>query len=267
MPLVDGDTDRNFHCLLTHTLDLPISGHNPESRKEHVQLDTNALHGKVVLMDEHWAAQHLQVIRTLMERAALYRRALSPVLLLAGGLGALGALAGWRIPVEMPGTFVAYWLALAALSVVLTLAIVRKQALKDAEPFWSPPARRVSLALLPALAGGLLLALGVCLTAALPRLQEGMTIYASNLLAFVWLPAVWMILYGCALHAAGFFMPRGIRLFGLCFVLLGAALFFLPWTHAPSSRTGHGIMGLCFGVLHLAYGGYLRFTEKPLPPA
>lgn len=218
-------------------------------------------------MDEHWATQHLQVIRTLMERAALYRRALSPVLLVSGGLGTLGALTGWRLPVEQPGTFAGYWLALAALSVVLTLAIVRKQALKDAEPFWSPPARRVSLALLPALTGGLLLALGVCLAAALPRLREAMTIYATHLMAFVWLPAVWMILYGCALHAAGFFMPRGIRLFGWCFVLGGAALFFLSWAQPPTFRTGHFIMGSCFGGLHLAYGVYLRFTEKPLPPA
>jgi len=218
-------------------------------------------------MDAHWAAHQLQVIRTLMERAALYRRALSPILLVAGGLGAAGALAGWKAPVELPGTFIAYWLGLAALGVALTLAIVRKQALKDAEPFWSPPARRVSLALLPALAGGLLLSLGALAGPALPRLRDGMTIHAAHLMAFVWLPGLWMILYGCALHAAGFFMPRGIRLFGWCFVIVGAALFFLPWAHTPTCRTGHLLMGLCFGGLHLAYGMYLRLTEKPLPGA
>jgi hypothetical protein len=50
-------------------------------------------------------------------------------------------------------------------------------------------------------------------------------------------------------------------------VLGGAALFFLSWAQPPTFRTGHLIMGSCFGGLHLAYGVYLRFTEKPLPPA
>ena len=38
-------------------------------------------------METNWAAEHLQVIRTLMERSALYRRALAPVMLVSGVLG------------------------------------------------------------------------------------------------------------------------------------------------------------------------------------
>src|SRR6266540_1083328 len=38
-------------------------------------------------MESNWAAENLRVIRTLMERSAVYRRALAPLMLLAGGTG------------------------------------------------------------------------------------------------------------------------------------------------------------------------------------
>jgi hypothetical protein len=48
-------------------------------------------------MDSREATRHLEAIRTLMERAALYRRALAPVTLLTGALGCLaGGSVGWR---------------------------------------------------------------------------------------------------------------------------------------------------------------------------
>jgi hypothetical protein len=40
-----------------------------------------------------------------------------------------------------------------------------------------------------------------------------------------WLPLIWIVLYGCALHAAGFFTPRGLRVFGWAFVLGGCSAF------------------------------------------
>ena len=47
-------------------------------------------------MDSNLAAEHLQVIRTLMERSAVYRRALAPVMIFAGALGMVaGFVGGW----------------------------------------------------------------------------------------------------------------------------------------------------------------------------
>ncbi len=46
-------------------------------------------------MDTNQAAEHLQTIRTLMERSAVYRRALAPVMLLVGALGCLTAAIGF----------------------------------------------------------------------------------------------------------------------------------------------------------------------------
>ena len=79
----------------------------------------------------------------------------------------------------------------------------------------------------------------------------------------LWLPLIWVVLYGCAFHAAGFFMPRGMRLFGWAFIIGGCGLFavgFPDW--ARPLDYAHGVMGFFFGGLHLAYGVYLYFTEQ-----
>jgi len=46
-------------------------------------------------MESNAAAEHIQVIRTLMERAAVYRRALAPVMIFNGVLGILAGAFGW----------------------------------------------------------------------------------------------------------------------------------------------------------------------------
>ena len=77
--------------------------------------------------------------------------------------------------------------------------------------------------------------------------------------------ALWMVLYGGALHAAGFFMQRGLRWLGLIFVFLGIIclclheLGFVP----ALKENAHWLMGWAFGVNHLVYGLYLKLTTKP----
>jgi len=48
-------------------------------------------------MESNWAAEHLQVIRTLMERSALYRRALAPIMIFNGVVGLAAAGLGWGL--------------------------------------------------------------------------------------------------------------------------------------------------------------------------
>src|SRR6266446_9747026 len=43
-----------------------------------------------IAMESNWAAEHLQVIRTLMERSAVYRRALAPIMIFNGIVGVAG---------------------------------------------------------------------------------------------------------------------------------------------------------------------------------
>lgn len=203
-------------------------------------------------MENDWAVQHLQVIRTLMERSALYRRALAPVMTFAGAVGIAAAVGGSLAGVETARGFVGFWMGVGLVVAVGAFLLVRRQALKAAEPFWSPPTRRVA-------------------QAALPPFLIGLAAGALSLAGARWdflppwaLPGFWMLLYGCGLHAAGFFMARGIKLLGWLFVLAGCAVMAARWLDPNpwSLLHGHRIMGAAFGGLHLAYGIYLYFTEK-----
>jgi hypothetical protein len=196
-------------------------------------------------MESNWAAEHLQTIRTLMERSAIYRRALAPIMLFVGLAGVLAAAVGLIFHLDSPRAFGGFWLGTAFVAVTGAFLIARRQALKDHEPFWSPPTRRVTQALLPPLTAGMCLGFVVGLGNA-------------NILTFIWL-----LFYGCALHAAGFFMPRGVKLFGWIYIGLACgSLLFLGIAQPDVELNAHWLMGFFFGVLHLAYGAYLYLTEK-----
>lgn len=207
-------------------------------------------------MESNWAAENLQVIRTLMERAAVYRRALAPMMLLTGGIGSLAGVGGWFFALDTPRVFIGYWLMVSLVAMSGAFLLLRRQAVKDGEPFWSPPTRRVIQALAPPLAAGLIGAVVVLIHIG-PSEQP-----IGNVLGMLWLPLAWIVLYGCAIHSAGFFMQRGIKLFGWAFIAGGCGLFAagIP-DFLPRGLFAHGLMGLFFGGLHLAYGLYLYFTE------
>jgi hypothetical protein len=209
-------------------------------------------------METNWAAEHLQVIRTLMERSAVYRRALAPIMIFNGVLGAVGAMVGMAMEVDKPQKFIGFWVVVALVGMAGSFFLVRRQALKASEPFWSPPTRRVTQAMLPALAAG-----GIITVIAFFNVQS-VPPNLQNVLGMLWLPAAWVVLYGCAFHAAGFFMPRGMKIFGWVMILGGCVAFAcgVPTNKARHLDMAQGIMGFFFGGLHLAYGVYLYFTEK-----
>lgn len=198
-------------------------------------------------METNSAEEHLQTIRTLMERSAVYRRALAPIMLFAGALGVIGSLVGTFLELESIHQFTTMWLVTAAITVGGAFLIARRQAFKENEPFWSPPTRRIAQALAPPLTVGLLLG-------AIYALEN-----APDLLGP--LVFIWAFLYGCAVHAAGFFISRGMRLFGWVFIVLAGVLGFCH-EHCGLSINPHALMGFFFGGLHLACGIYLYITEK-----
>jgi hypothetical protein len=208
-------------------------------------------------MELNWAAEHLQVIRTLMERSSLYRRALAPIMIFNGVVGLAAAVLGWALKVGSPHAFILLWAGVSVVAMTGSFLLVRRQAIKESEPFWSPPTRRVTQAFLPPLAAGLMIGAVVWVKAGSASVNLG------DLSGVVWLPLIWVVLYGCAFHAAGFFMPRGMKIFGWAFVVGGCVLFAVgvpAW--ARPLDYAHGIMGFFFGGLHLAYGVYLYFTER-----
>jgi hypothetical protein len=205
------------------------------------------------------AAEQLQIIRTLMERAALYRRALGPTLVGVGTLGVVASVGGvvLGIGTERAHGFVLYWTAVALVALTGAVLRVRKQALGDCEPFWTPPTRRVVVAMAPALV------VAVGLTALL-TLQFG----GLHKVVAATLPPVWMALYGVALHAAGHFTLRGIRWLGWGFI--GAAFVLGAWGTAyslvradvPTLVQAHLAMGLTFGAGHLLAGAWIQMAER-----
>jgi len=196
-------------------------------------------------MESNWAAENLQTIRTLMERSAVYRRALAPIMLFAGALGMAAAAAGLLFHFDSMRAFVTLWLGTAVLVVAGAFLIARRQAIKDHEPFWSPPTRRVGQALLPPLLAGM------CLGFVFMGLANPV------ILTFIWL-----LFYGCALHSAGFFMPRGMKWFGWIYVGLACGILGILAVVQPQVEvSAHWYMGAFFGVLHLAFGTYLYLTE------
>ena len=212
-------------------------------------------------MNPNWAEENLQTIRTLMERSAVYRRALAPVMTFAGAVGTLTAAIGWVSRIDTETGFVTLWFCAAAVAVTGAFLFTRRQALKDEEPFWSPPTRRVAQALAPFFAVGLFVSLLLYFDAKNASGHDGTTVNPA-------MAGTWIFFYGCALHAAGFFMPRGIRWFGLLFIACVCGMLLLSdvqWL--PCRLNANWLMGFFFGVLHLAYGGYLYLTEKKINAA
>lgn len=197
-------------------------------------------------MDQREAAEQLQTIRTLMERAALYRRALGPTLV---GIGILGSVAGglgylWTPASQSLQVFVVFWLAIAFVALVWTGFWVRRQAMRAAEPFWTPPTRRVLSAMMPPVT------VAVIATASALYGTPGSTGV---------LTCLWLVSYGIGLHSAGYFTLRGIRLLGWAFIAAGLTAGI--GTH-PSLREAHLLMALTFGLGHLAAGAWVLMVER-----
>src|SRR2546427_10113962 len=138
-------------------------------------------------MESNWAAEHLQVIRTLMERSALYRRALAPIMIFNGIVGVAGGVVGWLLNIGSQQGFIGYWAGAGLLGLAGSFLLVRRQALKEAEPFWSPPTRRVAQALLaPLFIGSIAGIVGFG--------WRGLGFLAAGGLSAVWVKVLWWAL-------------------------------------------------------------------------
>lgn len=198
-------------------------------------------------MNSNEAAQHLEVIRTLMERSSVYRLALAPPMVLAGNMGTLGALIALRMKIESGPKFALFWMGVCLVTVIGSLLLIRRQAVRAGEEVWSTPARRVAFSALPCLVLG-----GV--SGWIVHLSNGTALRGASL---------WLGFYGCALHAAGFFTVRGMRLMGWILILIALLGLLIDSGLMPLTlkSPGNFMMGLGFGISHLAYGAYLKSTE------
>lgn len=202
------------------------------------------------------ALEHLRIIRSLMERAHVYR-ALSAPAALAGGFLGLGAtaihFASNKTQVIMTGgTFISIWLGILFVATVINLALLGREAVARGQSMWSEGMRTACRALGPPLVTGGVLGVGLAWAR-----QE--LVLASLL---------WVIFYGLALLATADFSPRSLLRLGWAFLGSGVILAILwmiqPHFHWRYNETDAAIavMGGTFGFLHLFYGTAIFISRR-----
>jgi hypothetical protein len=212
------------------------------------------------MTDSDHASRQLRVIRSLMERATLYRSLSAPTALV-GGLLSLGGFATayyakhHRHEPLLAGEFLIVWLAILGLTCLTNALFIWRDACRRDELFFSSGMKCALASLAP------------------PFFSAGvLTIlfHASP----VHLALAWITLYGLGLLATQHFAPRSLVLLGLTFLLTGCALlatwkhFFMPNPHVPpSALVVSGIMAATFGGFHLAYAAVVWALGEERAPA
>lgn len=183
------------------------------------------------------AADDLRFIRSTMERAGSFTA------VPGWGSVAVGAtaVAAAALASTQPTTnrWLTVWLIEAVVAVALGGWTLARKAQRLRLPLGSGPGRKFLLAFCPALLAGALL------TAALVPMG-----------AVAAIPAVWLLLYGTGVVAAGAFSIPAVPLQGLCFLALGAVALFAPAAGDLLLAAGFGLAHMAFGfVIARRYGG------------
>jgi hypothetical protein len=174
------------------------------------------------------AVDDLKFIRRAMERAGSFTAVPG-----WGGVGmgvtALGA-AFLAAAQPTPARWLTVWLVAALVATAIGLWTMVRKARRLDVPLATGAGRKFALGLLPPIL------VGAILTAAL--LRAGVETL---------LPAVWLLLYGTGIVAAGAFSVAVVPLQGLAFLILGGAALLVP-------QAGDLLLGLGFGVVNLVFG-------------
>ncbi len=183
------------------------------------------------------AEDHLRVIRSLMERATIYRAISAPTALVGGllSIAAAGASFLWDRGTSSGEVFLAVWLGILALTAAANTLFIWLGAKNRNEPFFSSGMKLAMNAILPSVISAFLFTLVFW--------REG---------ADFTLPVVWMVFYGLALLATGNFAPRSIAILGWAFLITG--LLALCWVNQITAHYSSDVlMALTFGLFHLVY--------------
>ncbi len=203
------------------------------------------------------ALENLRVIRSLMEKAHIYRAISAPAALVGGvlavGVSLWGMTAFKKLNDMPPDLFLWQWLAVLSVTSVLNVLLLSRDARRRGQPFLSDGMRMALRAILPPMMVG-----GV--------LGIGLVVYLHNLTMAA---LIWILCYGLALLATASFSPRSLLRLGWVFVISGLALFLvwaangdirmLPTDEGPASFA----MGVTFGLLHIVYAIAVFVSKKP----
>lgn len=205
------------------------------------------------------AEEDLRVIRSLMERATVYR-AISAPTALAGGLLAVatsaiiwfetGSEAGDTSPIS-GRLFAEIWLVILAAVLALNAFLVWREAQRGGRPFLSSGARLAIRAIAP------------CLL--IPAATTIWYFKNAEPIDREILVAIWIAFYGLSLLATALFAPRSLVVLGWAFLLSGLLLIFWPKSFGDNPR---GLlpnleMGATFGLYHLVYAAWVWRRREP----
>jgi hypothetical protein len=212
------------------------------------------------------AEEDLRIIRSLMERATVYRAISAPSavvagffsLLAAGGIywnnqynTASGTIIGGR-------QFVLIWIAVLAVALAANIFFIWREARNNGRPFVSSGMKLALKAIGP------YLLIPTAFTA---------WFFSTGYLGGTELKlvVVWVLFYGLALLSTSLFAPRSLVLLGWAFLLTGVAVpIMVEASENFFSNLPLWIMAVTFGLYHLIYAACTwprKRTEGAAQPA
>jgi hypothetical protein len=197
------------------------------------------------MTESDYASQQLRVIRSLMERATIYRSLSAPTALV-GGLLSFGGFATSYYSGQVlqqplsPREFLILWLVILGLTCFANAIFLWRGSVQRGDPFFSSGMKSALCSVAPAF-------------------------ISAGILSFVihrpiHLAMLWIAFYGIGLLATQQFAPRSLIVLGTTFFITGCVLLvswkplFMPPGHGePSALVVSGIMAATFGGYHLIY--------------
>jgi len=175
------------------------------------------------------AMDNLRFIRETMEAAGTFTAVSGWGQVVIGATAIVAAYVAERF--GHGKDWVIVWAVEAFLALLISVWFMYNKAKSVSMPLLSGTARKLLFSFTPVFVVGLVVTFAF--------MQRGQ---------YQLLPAIWMLLYGSGVVAAGAFSVRIVPVMGAAFILVGAVALFAPPVWSAS------LMVLAFGVLHMAFG-------------
>lgn len=225
------------------------------------------------MTEQERAAENLKVIRSLMERATIYRAISWPTALFGGVVAVIiSLLLYFREDVAIRGgdvevvlmsevAWVFCWVVALVVTGAFNAILIARKSAREKGPFFSPGLKMALRLLVPPMLVGGVVGIGHVLSA--PGTAAGAA-------------AIWTMCYGLALLATTGISPKSIRWLGWFFLAAGVAVYLFVWSDGAHPLPGVGamdhmespmleanlIMGACFGGFHLVYAVVVMLMSR-----
>jgi len=205
----------------------------------------------------HEIQEHLLNIRTMVERATVYR-ILSAVSAIVGGIIAI-VVGIWTSIIFNKaefddfavGAWLSAWLFTLFIVCCVNTGIIVKKSKKEQRPVFSSGLKQALKSMIPACVAGAVIGLAIL------KLDR-------NYLPLT--AAIWLACYGLALLSMSAFSPASLRNLGIGCLALGLASLLIYIRHFGAAfnplHLANFFMVLGFGALHLIYGFGVMLLNK-----